>query len=111
VLGEQGYLGLGIYLVIIGISFYNLQRAAWRIKKGSQDQWVRDLAYALQVSLATLLVCGSFIGIAFQPMLYYLFAISACLWLHVRSLSARPQILQGAHADPSPSRIGQISAT
>jgi hypothetical protein len=31
-----------------------------------------------------LLACGAFIGIAFQPMLWYMFAMTTCLSQHVR---------------------------
>jgi probable O-glycosylation ligase (exosortase A-associated) len=84
VLGEQGYVGLAMFLSVIGLSLVNLQRTAQRTKTIEALQWAHDLAYALQVSLAILLVCGSFIGIAFQPMLYYLFGISTCLWENIR---------------------------
>jgi probable O-glycosylation ligase (exosortase A-associated) len=86
VLGEQGYVGLAIFFAIIGWSFWQLQRVAGLTKSIKEMVWARELAYALQVALLTLLACGAFIGIAFQPMLYYLFAVSACLRAHVREV-------------------------
>ena len=86
VLGEQGYVGIGIFFSIILLALAQLQKVA-RLSKGVDHlSWARDLAFALQVSLLTLLACGAFIGIAFQPMLYYLFALAACLRAHVREV-------------------------
>ena len=86
VLGEQGYVGLGIFFAIIGLALMQLQKVARLTRNIEEMLWARELAYALQVSLVTLLACGSFIGIAFQPMLYYLFALAACLHAHVRQV-------------------------
>jgi putative inorganic carbon (hco3(-)) transporter len=85
-LGEQGWVGLGLFLGLIGASLVSLQAVARRTRHAKDMLWCRDLAYALQVSLLTLLACGAFIGIAFQPMLYYLFALSTCLRQHVRQV-------------------------
>jgi probable O-glycosylation ligase (exosortase A-associated) len=86
VLGEQGYVGLAIFFSIIGLSFWQLQKVARITRHVKEMVWAKELAYALQVALLTLLACGAFIGIAFQPMLYYLFALSACLRAHVREV-------------------------
>jgi len=86
VLGEQGYVGLGIFFSIIFLSFWQLHKVARITKNVREMVWAKELAYALQVALLTLLACGAFIGIAFQPMLYYLFALSACLRAHVREV-------------------------
>jgi len=86
VLGEQGYVGLGMFFSIIFLSFWQLHKVARITKNVREMVWAKELAYALQVALLTLLACGAFIGIAFQPMLYYLFALSACLRAHVREV-------------------------
>ena len=101
VLGEQGYLGLGIFAGLIGLTFRNLQRVANKAKKMTDLKWARELAYALQVSLITLLACGAFVGIAFQPMLYYLFGISACLAENLR-LAEREEAERNAVAPELP---------
>jgi putative inorganic carbon (hco3(-)) transporter len=83
-LGEQGWFGFGLFLGLIAVSFLTQQNVVRRTKRIPEMLWCRELAIALQVSLVTMLACGAFIGVAFQPMLYYLFAISACLGNHVR---------------------------
>lgn len=85
VLGEQGWVGLGLFGALIATSLLQLRTVARRTKGVEQMAWARDLAVSLQVSLVTILACGSFVGIAFQPMIYYLFTISACLRQHLRT--------------------------
>jgi probable O-glycosylation ligase (exosortase A-associated) len=79
VLGEHGYPGLAIFLGLILCSVIGLQRTAAWAKKTEGMAWLRDLALALQTSLVTLIACSMFIGIAFQPMFYYIFALNICL--------------------------------
>jgi putative inorganic carbon (HCO3(-)) transporter len=83
VLGEQGWVGLALFLSLAGSSLLFLHSVARRAGASEEMSWCRDLAIALQLALLTLLVCGAFIGIAFQPMFYYLFALSACLRQHL----------------------------
>jgi probable O-glycosylation ligase (exosortase A-associated) len=101
ILGEHGWIGLGLFLAINIATLLSLQRVIRRTR-GSEDMaWCRDLAAALQVSLLVLLACGAFIGIAFQPMFWYLFAASGCLSHHVGralapAVAARRQQAAGA---------------
>jgi probable O-glycosylation ligase (exosortase A-associated) len=101
VLGEQGYVGLGLFFIIIILSLFQLQKVAGLTKHVEEMAWARDLAFSLQVSLVTLLACGSFIGIAFQPMLYYLFALATCLREHVREVQRQGNLPAPA---PKPSK-------
>ncbi len=90
VLGEQGYFGFILFLSIAAYTFYILQRVAGTARRSDDLLWAGDLARALQVSLLSFMVCGAFIGVAFQPMIYFLFAISACLARNVRSAATTP---------------------
>lgn len=97
-LGEQGWVGLGLFLGLIGASLGTLQSVARRTRRAKDMLWCTDLAYALQVSLVTLLACGAFIGIAFQPMLYYLFALSTCLRQYVRQVERLRPVVAGSRS-------------
>ncbi len=89
VLGEQGWIGVSLFAVIVGSAFFQLRAVARLTRRVQEMAWARELAFALQVALLTLLSCGAFIGIGFQPMLYYLIGISACLREHVRQVELR----------------------
>ena len=86
ILGEHGWPGIILFAGLILTSLVSLQNVARRARAMPELAACRDLAFALQVSLVVMLVCGVFIGVAFQPMLYYLFALSACLSHHARQV-------------------------
>ena len=79
VLGEHGYPGAILYGGLILTSFALLRGASRRARGRPEMAACADLASALQVSLVTLLACGAFIGIAFQPMIFFVCALSASL--------------------------------
>jgi probable O-glycosylation ligase (exosortase A-associated) len=76
VLGEHGWFGLILFVGLAVFSFVALQRASNQAKPYPELMWCRDLASTIQITLLVMLLCGSFIGIAFQPMIHYLFALS-----------------------------------
>jgi probable O-glycosylation ligase (exosortase A-associated) len=86
-LGEQGWVGLGLFLGIAGSSFMALRRARRTARQIPELAWCADLAGTLQISLVVLMACGSFIGIAFQPWFYYLFAISVSVSQYVHRVT------------------------
>lgn len=88
-LGEQGWPGLFLFLGLIATSFRNLSRAKSIALKSESMAWMIDLAYGIQVSLVMLLLCGAFISIAFQPVMYYAFAVSVMLREHARRVQLR----------------------
>jgi putative inorganic carbon (hco3(-)) transporter len=90
VLGEQGWIGLGLFLNLLFLSFRSLRQAARLSRDVPHLAWARDLSFALQNSLAVLAACGAFIGIGFQPFWYYLFALSFALREYVRRVQKAP---------------------
>ncbi|NKE44028.1 putative O-glycosylation ligase, exosortase A system-associated [Roseomonas frigidaquae] len=88
VLGEHGWPGIALFLGLILTSFLSLQKAARIGRRTPGMEKVKDLAFALQVSLVVMLACGAFIGVAFQPMLWYIFALSSCTLHYARRASA-----------------------
>lgn len=75
VLGEQGFVGLGLFL-LLGILTY--RSASWIIrntKKHPDLMWANNLAAMIQVSLIGYAICGAFLGLAYFDFLYVLIAI------------------------------------
>lgn len=83
-LGEHGWVGLGLFLSLFAVSFLTLRRAAIGAKRLAGMEWCHDLARMLQISLLVPLACGAFIGIAFQPEIYYMFALAVMMRQQVR---------------------------
>jgi probable O-glycosylation ligase (exosortase A-associated) len=88
-LGEHGYPGLGLFLALFIATFLTLVRVALKCRKLPEMAWCRDLAIAFMIAEVVLAVCGAFIGIAFQPEVYYGFAMTAMLASHVRTVERR----------------------
>jgi putative inorganic carbon (hco3(-)) transporter len=95
-LGEQGYPGIFMFLLLTGITFYKLRRLAKKARDYPGLEWVTGLADALQSGLAVFMTSGAFVGIAFQPMYWYFIAMSislnAYMWRVEHQETARPQI-------------------
>jgi putative inorganic carbon (HCO3(-)) transporter len=78
-LGEQGYPGLALFLLITATTFIKLRRLAKRAVAYPELDWVVSLSNALQSGLAVFMTSGAFVGIAFQPMYWYFIAMSISL--------------------------------
>jgi probable O-glycosylation ligase (exosortase A-associated) len=70
-LGEQGYPGLLLWLLINGIGVVRMEVLRRRYKEG-EFAWAGSLACALQHAHLIYLLGGAFVGIAFQSFLFML---------------------------------------
>ncbi len=75
VLGEQGFVGLALFLTLGWLAF----RQGNRIRKLCRDrhelQWAFDLASMVQVCLVGYAVAGAFVGLAYFDLYYHLLAM------------------------------------
>lgn len=72
-LGEQGYPGLVIWLLINVIGVFRMEVLRRRYKRAEPGQeWIAPLASALQNAHLIYLLGATFIAIAFQPFVYML---------------------------------------
>lgn len=80
-LGEQGYPGLVIWLIIHlgGIWRMEVISRLYRKRNNPDESWVAPLATALQNGQIVYLVGALFVGIAFQPFIYMLLALQISL--------------------------------
>ncbi|HEV2745972.1 MAG TPA: putative O-glycosylation ligase, exosortase A system-associated [Allosphingosinicella sp.] len=75
-LGEQGFPGLALFLLIHGIGLIRMEVLRRRYRRAEGDTaWIAPLATALQNAQLVYLVGGLFVGIAFQPFIYMLLAV------------------------------------
>jgi probable O-glycosylation ligase (exosortase A-associated) len=99
ILGEHGFVGFGIFLMI-GITV--LLKAQWirRQVKGRPDlQWAADLAGMCQVSLIGFFVGGQFLNVAYFDLIYLYVPLVVCTAVVVsRELKPEPQ--RRAHGMP-----------
>ncbi len=72
VLAEQGYPGLVIFLSILGASFLRMQKIRAQTRGKPEWKWARDLAEMLQCSLLAYAMAGTFLGLAYFDLYYYI---------------------------------------
>ena len=78
-LEEQGFVGLGSYLLLVGscwVSLFTLRRKA---RQTRSTQWVVPYTHMIQVSLLGFLVSGAFLGLANFDLFYQLVAMVVIL--------------------------------
>jgi probable O-glycosylation ligase (exosortase A-associated) len=75
ILGEHGFVGLGLFL-LLGLMGLNLARRIVRETKNEPRLfWMRDLASMIHVSLIGYAVSGTFLGLAYFDFYYTLLAV------------------------------------
>ena len=79
VLGEQGFFGFFLYFSVMLLTFFKLNKIRRFTKNKPELEWANDLAAKMFDAQAVLMVAGLFIGIAYQPVMFYLVAATICL--------------------------------
>ena len=79
VLGEQGVMGLVLYLLIIASTFLNLQKVRRNTKDTPYFTWAYDLAGMIQLSLLAFCVCGAALPLDFFDLFFLWAMLSAGL--------------------------------
>jgi O-antigen ligase len=102
-LGEQGFPGLILFLMIhfIGLVRMEIVRRRYRKAEGD-DAWIAPLATALQNFQLIYLVGALFVGIAYQPFVFLMIGtqIGFDKWLTTRERAKRPSGFAPAAAPP-----------
>lgn len=109
-LGEQGYPGLAMWLMLHLLGVWQMEILRRRYRKDPPEgfAWVSPLANALQQSQIVYLVGSLFVGIAFQPFCYMLVGLQCGLWSYVKqtrfvAVARRPRRANASAAQALPS--------
>lgn len=79
VLGEHGFVGLALYLLMVASALRNTQ-VCIRMARDRPDRWIElDLAYALQVSIVGVLIGGVSLSLAYYDGFLTLYAMTFAL--------------------------------
>lgn len=98
VLGEHGWFGFGLFVSLLSVAMFTLRNVVKRTKGIPELLWCHDLAGTLQVCLWVLAVCGSFIGIAYQPFIHYVLALTVSVSQYLRRVVGAPLVRTGWRA-------------
>lgn len=104
-LGEHGWIGLGLFLTLLGMTWLKCSNVIRLAKKQPDMVWARDLAAMVQVTLVGYLSAGAFLGLAYFDYVYHLVAIVVVLYTFVRPRPA-VQAAPAPAAAPVPLTLG-----
>jgi probable O-glycosylation ligase (exosortase A-associated) len=105
-LGEQGFPGLILFLLIHGAGLVRMEVIRRRYRKSEgDDAWIAPLATALQHFQITFLVGSLFVGIAYQPFPWLMFGIGigldSYLARRARAAAKKPFLTPQAVSSPA----------
>jgi probable O-glycosylation ligase (exosortase A-associated) len=75
VLGEQGFVGLALYLCLMWLAMREGNRIRRQSRRRGELRWAFDLATYTQVSIVAYAVGGAFLGLAYFDLYYHLIGI------------------------------------
>ena len=75
VLAQHGFVGIGLFLSLIGFTYLTLGRIK-RTGKANGIVWLSQYAWAMQVGLLGYLVAGAFLDVAYFNLLYAFIALA-----------------------------------
>jgi putative inorganic carbon (HCO3(-)) transporter len=78
-LGEQGFVGLGIFLFVLGGTFYTLRTMRRRVRGQPSFAWVTNYSNMLEICLLAYVVSGAFLPRAYFDLWFQLAAAAALL--------------------------------
>lgn len=92
-IGTQGYAGLGLYLLLGGVTLITAFQTARKARWHPEMFWARDLMYATQVALVGYFVGGLTITHAFWQPYYFLIVLVAATkrWVDKSQLGSAPE--------------------
>lgn len=79
VLGDNGFVGLALYLSMLGSAWLNTVMTLSAASRRPDLKWAGELARMLQVSMVSLLVGGAALSMAYYDGFLLMFVLSACL--------------------------------
>jgi probable O-glycosylation ligase (exosortase A-associated) len=100
VLGEQGYVGLLLFLAIGVLTWNTANRIMALTAKNPDLQWAKELAGMLQVSLVGYAVGGAFLGLGYFDLYYHIVAMTVVLARLVEARGRQHQSDLGAALRP-----------
>jgi putative inorganic carbon (hco3(-)) transporter len=94
VLGENGYVGLVLFVSLIIATLATAQRIIRRARGRPDLEWAAQLASAIQVSIIGYCAAGAFVNLGFYDLFYVLVALVTCTQVVVaRQAAGQPSAL------------------
>ncbi|MCG5510351.1 putative O-glycosylation ligase, exosortase A system-associated [Ectothiorhodospira lacustris] len=94
-LGQHGFGGLAIWLLLIGFTFHTLHRIRRTAAKRKNQLWLAEFAWALQVGLIGFMAAGTFLDVAYFNLLYAFIALTIIMRRELEE-SESPTVIETA---------------
>jgi probable O-glycosylation ligase (exosortase A-associated) len=78
-MGEHGWIGLGLFALLVFSTFGTLRRLRAEGRGHPNLRWIADYSQMLQASIVAYLVTGTFLSVAYFDLAYQLFIIVVIL--------------------------------
>ena len=94
-LGEQGYPGLILWLLLHSLGVWQMEKTyrGWKGKTKESEAWISPLAAALQIASLIYLVGATFQGIGYQPVMLMIVGLQIGLYSYVQRLDSAKRAL------------------
>ncbi|QIB64718.1 putative O-glycosylation ligase, exosortase A system-associated [Kineobactrum salinum] len=79
VLGDHGFIGLGIFLLFLALGLFGTIKNARLGRQQEEDSWYRQLASALTLSMVGFGITGANVSLAYFDLLYAILGIIAVM--------------------------------
>jgi probable O-glycosylation ligase (exosortase A-associated) len=94
-LGEQGFLGFGIFAALLLSSLGTLRRIRRTVRETPSAAWLARYSDMAEVSIVAYMVSGAFLGVAYFDLYYHVIAVVVIL----KVLTRREMAQAGASAN------------
>src|SRR6266478_1143993 len=78
-LADQGFVGLALFLLLIGSCFWTLFRIGRAARRIPDAQWLTSYAWMIQISLLAFMTSGAFLGFVYLDVIYEMGGAAAVL--------------------------------
>ena len=100
VLGEHGFIGLGLFLLLLALTWFKCSSIIRQSKRDPNLKWAQDLAAMIQVSLIAYMTSGAFLGLAYFDYVYHLIALTVITAHLIKERPAVPEATTEAQGIP-----------
>lgn len=109
VLGEHGFVGLGLFLLLALLSWKSAGSVRRAVKGIPEFAWMDDLAAMVQVSFVAYFTAGAFLGLAYFDLYYNIVVVIIAMKVMLRNSGVMASMPWAARA-PTPGGRSGVAA-
>jgi putative inorganic carbon (HCO3(-)) transporter len=110
VMAEHGFLGLGLYLVVVGDTLIILTRVTRRWRDDPTHGYLSKYAEMTRLGLFPYLVTGASLGVAYFDLFFLMVGLSAILWSLSEEAAAEVSAAERLAAGPGRALVPRVKS-